>query len=452
MTSARPHERTFPTRRAYAVIAATLAVFTVYVSLLPFRVQPMPVDAAAAAFWHTLASPFAQRLSRTNFLANVLLFVPLGFALMGTLRIDRPRAPWRALAASVVVVVVCVVISLTAEFLQVFTPRRVPSALDVIAQLLGAVIGIAWWAVTGAPLTRWLRGAFASRGDDRLTHVLTAYAAGWAFVNLAPFDITIDLGQLAERYRSGRIVLVPFGADLTAARLAWDALAAFLSAIPLGLFARQFGRPPRAGRPALAAFALAASMVVALEVAQAFIRSHAADVTDVLFGCAGAALGVWTGARVPRLRVDPQTGEAVPLSGGALLILVLWCGVLAAYHWQPYDFAVDPAAIRDKLARMSLLPFAGYRASDLNALNDVLVKISLSMPFGMAAAYVTRGLRSGALTAMWMIAAAAVFGLLEAGQFLLPTRVPDPGDVLLGVAGAALGLALGRWLGSARTV
>ena len=40
-----------------------------------------------------------------------------------------------------------------------------------------------------------------------------------------------------------------------------------------GLFARQFGRPVRAGRPPLAAFALGASFVVGLELAQVFIRS-----------------------------------------------------------------------------------------------------------------------------------------------------------------------------------
>jgi VanZ family protein len=412
----------------------------------------MPIDAAAAAFWHALASPFAQRLSRTNFLANVLLFVPLGFALMGTLRIDRPRAPLRAAAAGVVVVAVCVGISLTAEFLQVFTPRRVPSALDVIAQLIGAVIGIAWWAVTGAPLTRWLRAAFAARPSDRLAHVLTAYAAAWVFVNLAPFDITLDLGNLAERFRSGRIVLVPFGSGMRPTRLMWDTLAAAVSAVPLGVFASIAGEHSGVRRDTGAAVALGALFVVLVEIAQIFIRSHAADVTDIVFGCAGVVAGVLAARATLSPGAAPSPSRSAAISMPALAILACWCAVLCMYHWQPYDFAVDPAAIRDKLARMSLLPFAGYRASDLNAFSDVLVKISLSMPFGLAAAYVTRGIRSAASTVMWLIAAAAVFGLLEAGQFLLPTRVPDPGDVLVGVAGAALGLILGRWLGAARTV
>jgi hypothetical protein len=41
---------------------------------------------------------------------------------------------------------------------------------------------------------------------------------------------------------------------------------------------------------------------------------------------------------------------------------------------------------------------------------------------------------------------AVLFGLLEFGQFFLPSRVPNPTDVVVGVAASTAGLWLGRWL------
>ena len=45
-----------------------------------------------------------------------------------------------------------------------------------------------------------------------------------------------------------------------------------------------------------------------------------------------------------------------------------------------------------------------------------------------------------------------VFTIVELGQFLLPTRIPDPTDILLGMIGAYAGLVAGRWVGSAQAV
>jgi hypothetical protein len=50
------------------------------------------------------------------------------------------------------------------------------------------------------------------------------------------------------------------------------------------------------------------------------------------------------------------------------------------------------------------------------------------------------------LLAGWMLFGFAVFGAIEAGQFFLPGRFPDPTDVLVGAAAVLAGLRLGEWL------
>ena len=62
--------------------------------------------------------------------------------------------------------------------------------------------------------------------------MLVAYAAFWAFANLAPFDITLNVDRLANRWREGEIVLIPFGSNLPLARLWWDAVVTAVSAVP----------------------------------------------------------------------------------------------------------------------------------------------------------------------------------------------------------------------------
>ena len=94
------------------------------------------------------------------------------------------------------------------------------------------------------------------------------------------------------------------------------------------------------------------------------------------------------------------------------------------------------------------MPFAGYGAgSDLVVFNNLVAKVAAALPLGFIAAYaLPRGMDVRLVAAVWMVGAGAVFGDVEAGQFFLPTRSPDPTDVWLGILASAAGLWLGRWL------
>ena len=441
--------RVVPTRRTYAWLAVAAMAFAIYVSLIPFRFRGLPFWPALHTFAIVISTPDTGRVSRTNFLANLLLFIPIGFAVIGALLVDRRPGVLRAVAAGATTLLVGVGVSLTAEFLQMFAPGRVPARADVNAQTAGCLAGIAAWLAIGPPLTLWLRGTHTRSARDRLSKALAGYAAAWTIVNLAPFDVTVDLGELSQRFHSGLITLVPFGGmPRPPARVAWDVLAAVVSAVPLGVLGLTAW--PEAGRlrSTPAALAIGASFVIGMEAAQIFVASHGADMTDVVFGCLGVAIGVVAGRRLLNgSAIAPETQPA--RRRWSRVLLCAWCLVLLIYHWMPYDFSLDPAMIRGKLAGMTLAPFAGYaRGSDLNALNDILVKLGLSVPLGVIGAFVVGGRRHSALaTAMVAVAAAVLFSVIEAGQVFIPSRSPDPSDVCLGLAGTIAGLYIGRWLG-----
>lgn len=444
--------RSFPARRAYGWIAVAVAAFALYVSLIPFEFRPVPFEKAVEKFAGVMLTSRVERTSRSNYLANALLFVPIGFGCSGALLADRRRR-FAALLAVPATLAFSVAVSLAAEFFQVYVPGRVVSRADVAAQTLGCAAGIAAWMIAGNWLTTWLRTASDRQRGDRVARALSAYAVIWIFVKLAPFDLTVDLGHLASRYRRGMISLTPFAAaaGVSTMQFVWDVVLTTLSAAPLGALGLIGWTGLGARRHSRAAFAFGASFVVAVEAAQIFIRSHAAQATDVLFGLAGVALGVWAGryALLHRQAVAVLPRRAV--SWQALALLLLWSAVLCAFHWQPYDFTLDSDLIRDQLRQISLVPFTGYwSGSELSTFKNVLLKLVLAVPFGVMASYVLdeRAGHSAVVAAFWIVIALAIFGVIEAGQLLLPSRTPDPTDVLVSVAGTAAGLWIGRWVRS----
>jgi VanZ family protein len=431
-------------RRAYAWAAVGAIAFVLYGSLLPFDLRPQPVGEAWQSFITRILDPTSEYFSRSNFLANILLFVPVGFCLMGAALADRSQGARAALTA---ILVLCesVALSALAEFLQTFAPGRIPSRLDIVAQATGAIVGVAAWIAIGPALTDWLRESSRRAQGDRLTRALAAYGVLWAFTSLAPFDVSVDLGDVAARLRTGAITLLPFGSSVSPVRQAWDATATFLSTVPIGTFALVGWRSGSTRRSALAAWGLGVAAVAAIEAAQIFIHSHAADITDVVFGALGTAAGVWIGVRTLGRPATDDVIDAATRTAAALM--VLWALVICAYHWQPFDFGLDRALVGGKLSRISLVPFAGYFAgSELNAFSNLLSKIAVAIPLGLFAAFACRRSSLGRplLIAGWVAISGVFFSAVEFGQLFVPSRFPDPTDVLVGIAASLGGLWLGR--------
>jgi len=434
------------TRRLHLWLAIGVMAFGIYASLLPFAFEAKPLPAAWHTFLTAMLRPPAERISRTNFLANLLLFVPVGYGLMGA-RLVGGVAGTRALVTALIIFPISISVSALAEFLQVFAPERIPALSDVVAQTIGCAMGIVIWTIAGERLTTWIRETADRNRSDRLTRVLAAYAVVWLLVNLAPFDISVDVGELGRRLRTGMINIVPFRSPLPPTRQAWDALASAISAAPLGALA-LVGWTGAKRRGATLAWILGTIAVAMLEAGQVFIRSHAADVTDILFGSLGVAAGVVLGQRrVGRTQSTIQFSTLAPR--GAVALVLAWIAILCAYHWQPFDFGIDLPLIQEKLGRVSLIPFAGYRTgSDLNALNNALAKVAISMPLGVLAALaLARWTASAGVRATtWIVMSAGIFSAIETGQLFIPSRTPDPTDVLIGVAASVAGLWLGDWL------
>ena len=126
-----------------------LAVTGLYLLAVAWiTLNPFPGDPKRNAFLEGLLAAFAATPALAwidydvvEFTANIVLFVPMGVLL--ALLLGRGRR-WLALSLGVAA-------SLTIEFIQLFEPARVSDARDILANSLGAIIGIGLVAVASRP-------------------------------------------------------------------------------------------------------------------------------------------------------------------------------------------------------------------------------------------------------------------------------------------------------------
>lgn len=313
-------------------------------------------------------------------------------------------------------------VSAAVEALQLFTPDRTPSAMDVVGQvagaLAGALAGHVLVSAAGRHLTAW--GLIALRRDPALGPV-AALMAILAADALFPYTPTLDLGAVWNSVKHAAWL------PLQGSRLPpWHSLVvadvlpgAVLAALLLALFRRS------SATARLGAWGLATGYGVGLQLAKLFIEGRSPNANHAFAVSAGALLGVLAGPALSRLSLA-RTHAALACTVGAAALLVY-------EELQPFDFRVTMAIA--KAATIEWLPFASYYEADPErALFDVGKKLLLGGLLGAA-------LRAGHLPhpALWALGFAT---LLEALQLLESSRQPALTDVLSLTAGAALGAAI----------
>ncbi len=428
-------------RRLLLWLALAYLAFVIYGSLVPLEFRFMPMNEAIAAFRNI---PFLNLGlgSRADWVANLLLFIPLAFIWTALLVLGR-GAPIRVLA-SVFVAGACVALSLGIEFTQLFFPQRTVSQNDIMAESVGGLLGIvAWWSF-GSKALAWYEGWHLSRAPADLAERLAwAYLVGIYAYNLLPLDLTLSAVELFHKWREGKLHLIPFSAlpaepveaiyELASDAALWAVLAV--------LWALK-GAASRFSPWQMTLFS-----ALLLEVMQLFVYSRVSDVTDLITAAVGGALGAWAAARH-----GAQTGTVrrpVQSTWLAIVLALGWLGVLVGVFWYPFNFDVNGLPLGERLDFLGRAPFVTYYfGSEFRAATEVLHKMLFFIPLGGLLAWwvglVSWKWRDAAfITAFLAIPVAAL--MIELGQVFLPGKVPDSTDAFLESSGGWLGYAFVRW-------
>lgn len=415
--------------------------FVVYGSLVPLDFHAHSLTQAWQAFRHI---PYLKLgvASRADWVANIVLYVPLAFFFSGVL------AGWRETVAgrvfkSALVFAGCVAVAVGVEFSQLFFPPRTVSLNDIIAETLGSAIGVMIWQIWGGRLLGLWREVRAG-GPTAVRAALVLYLLGYLGVSFFPYDFLVSRAEFLAKLATHRDALFLSPAACAsvlrcAAGLAAEVVATLPVGVLLGILFKD--RPRRARRAALLSGAV---LGLAIEGVQLVLDSGTAQGISVATRLAGTLLGLFL-----YRRADPQAWRRFGpyLRPAAIAFLLPYLVLLTALEgWYGHAWLGLEAGL-NRLSGLHFLPFYyHYYTSEAVALASLLRNVAIYLPLGLAYWAWTYRNRSGTTAAAGLAGAAAGLAIETSKLFLQGLR-PDPTNVLLAFAASAMAYGAATWLG-----
>ena len=423
------------------IAALTIAylVFVVYGSLLPFELHPLAFAAAWAKFQHI---PFLHlgEGSRADWVANLVLYIPVGFLVCAWLAGQSRRPLVLAIGMSLSLLFLAA-LAVGVEFTQEFFPQRTVSLNDIYAECAGGALGTVLWPFIGMRLTRLARTIL--QGGRRARYAaLIAYGLAYLALSLFPYDFLLSFAEWQRQLASGNVgwLFAPNCGDDCGLKLVPEALAV----APFGMLAALVFRR----RVTLVLAAVAGLLLgVLIEGLQLSIVSGISQGASIASRGVGVMLGVALLRLARRIEWRRMRGLARAL---IVLGIVPYLTVLAwGNHWFSENWLTVQAGLA-RLANINFLPFYyHYYTSEAVALVSLLYQFGLYLPIGAAVWLWCWAGRSGKCAhpyAAPALAAAIPACVIEAGKLFIAGQHPDPTNVLIAAAAAIAAHGLLRLL------
>lgn len=426
-------------RRLLWMAALAYSAFVIYGSLVPLEFRGMPWEEAMARF---AAIPWLELGvgSRADWVANLILYVPLGYVWLGAMAGRSKQAVvW---GMSILFSGLAIAgMALSIEFAQQFFPPRTVSLNDFLAEFVGGAIGMLLWALAGRPLSDiWLR--FAQGGPEAVRAGLVGYALAYLFLSLFPYDFLLS----AMEWRT----------HLTADKAGWlfagscglgcglKLVPEMLAAIPFGLLLVN-----KSGKFSLAAAAgVGVLLGSTIEILQLGIASGISQGASVFSRAAGVVLGAW----LPMLlrHWDQQRMHTWVRAGLVVAVVPYAFGLAWLNRWFDAPW-VDADTAVARLAETRFIPFYyHYYTSEAVALVSLLFQFGLYSAVGVGVwlwrEQAWKKPRVAGVPALLAVVAASV---IETGKLFVPSQHPDPSNLLIAATAAGGCYAILNWLFSA---
>jgi len=422
------------------LLAAAYAAFVVYGSLIPFEYRPRSFDAALRAFQHI---PYLRLgvASRADWVANILLYIPLAFLLAGAAASARSRAA--RVAGTLAAIAFCLALAVAVEFAQLSFPPRTVSQNDLIAETIGTGLGVVLWLALGPRI-----GALASQvraaGPGALRAAISLYVLAYLALSLFPFDFLVSAREISAKVAGDLGPAWMFSSSCGGAvRCTAKLFAEIALAAPLGVFLGMLqGRraQPRYGR----AFLWGAALGAVIEALQFFLASGITQGISIATRGLGAAWGLAMYRSVSadslvRYRRALATAAWIAAPFYVVLLLVVK-GLLPP--------ALDAAwAAAEKLNELRFLPFYyHYFTTETEAMQSLLLNAGAYLPIGLLAWIASPPVRSPATRWLAAFAGAGLALAVETLTLFTVGKRPDPTNVLIAAATCYLVVAVLQWV------
>ena len=415
------------------------AILIVYGSLLPFELRPHTLAEAIDKFRHI---PYLNLgvVSRADWIANILIYIPLAY--LGAMWLGQLRWLPRPLALAITTLL-GLALAVGVEFTQIFFAPRTVSINDLIAESIGTLLGLLLWSASHSRLAG-LSSALLRPGPAALTAGLTLYALVYLSLALFPYDFVLSLSELQWKLLQGNYGW-GFSSCGSTIRCSSQWLAEAAAALPLGLLLTRLLNRERINRTNV--FFIAAAIGVSVEAAQFLIASGVSNVSASLAKAIGIGLGVWL-----RNPPSPKLAQyhAHWLRPALLLALIPYFALAALLNsWAGASWG-DMEILRNNLEAQRYLPFYyHYFTTETEAVASLIAQAATYLPMGMGFwlwhASGATPLRRPPLLGLLLATTATAF-TIESGKLFLASSHPDPTNILIALGAAWLGQRLCQWL------
>ena len=428
---------------ALVYVGLAYLVFVIYGSLMPLEFHARSWDSAWQAF---MAIPYLDLGigSRADWVANILLFIPLAFIWLGILW--HPSSMVMRLLASFAILLLAVALDVGIEFTQLFFPPRTVSLNDIIAETIGGCTGIVLWWIYGEKLLRWLSRWTSAKGNTGLPeHLLQLYLFGLFAYNLLPLDLTLSPVEIYHKWREGRVILIPFGFTFNNLQQElYGLISDVVTWIPVALLWRLSSK-----RPAFSIFLYVIGASALLEFLQLFVYTRVTNVTQIFTAGLAAVLGLMIANIMNNngfIVTESNSGKSgwIFRPVAWLASVLLWITVIVTVFWYPFDFHFSRELAAQHLPGMFKVPFvAYYYGTEYRAATEVLHKIGFFLPLGVLLGVGVSKIQDYFWHPIADLFAVFTIGLLamgiELGQMFLPGKNADITDFALELLGGGAG-------------
>ena len=426
----------FSSRKIYFFIGFAYLLFVVYGSLVPLDFHPRPLGVALRDFAHIPYLRLGME-SRADWVANLLLYIPLSYLLLGCAMDERKFV--RQTFFSFVVFGFCVALCIGIEFTQLFFPPRTVPLNDIFAEILGSALGILFWWGSGHKLRR-LFDLLLSQGRSAAYAGSILYAIAYFGFSLFPYDFLISAqeirAKLASPYFHWFASAEACGSSL---RCGVKLMAEAAAVAPLGFLFGLMTRK-RGGALLIAAASIGFWLGLTIESLQFFLVSGMTLGASVITRIMGVAGGALVGEMLAQASLWPLLyffGPFMPLT------MVVYTGLLAAVTWVGKGPLLNADQGLNRLHEIYFMPFYYHYYTTESAAMTSLIGIVI-MFFPVGAQYwmwrITRIREFAARGVLQVVClCAAISAGLEIGKLFLGGARPDPTNVLIATAAGAAG-------------
>lgn len=268
--------------------------------------------------WSFLFSQWPRYWTVGDLLVNVVAYVPLG-ALLSLAIGRRSASVWAAVTSSLLA---CAVLSLSVEWLQHYLPSRIPSKLDLLSNIGGALLGITLYILRRANLQAIENHLALSLIRVPQPSLGLSLLFAWQLTQLSADAVFATTGDFR------RIFGAPESNPLAAA-LPLESIAVACHLVVAGLVANRLFGALRPAYPGILLYLLSAAAITSvtratlLSPGQAFAWLTPATTHGLIAGVAGLLVALLLPVRGMRALT--------------LLALVIGCGAINLLPSPPYQ-------------------------------------------------------------------------------------------------------------------